>query len=111
MNKFELLKDLTGAMVTVYGGCSVLIELDRTGNVLHNRDNSIQIDMTQFELKGRTEKGIFKSLMNYVIGTIWDEYPESNETEQLVWAADEEYSIYVQWNKEPRHANNYKDNL
>lgn len=56
-------------------------------------------------------KGAFKSLMNYVIGTIWDEYPESSETEKLVWAADEGYSIYVHWNKEPRHVNNYKDSL
>lgn len=109
MDKLELLKDFTGVMVTVYGGCSILIDLDRTGNILHNRDNSVQIDMTKFETNARSTKGAFKSLMNYVIGYIWDECPESNETEQLAWVADEEHSIYVHWNKEPRHVYNYKD--
>jgi hypothetical protein len=49
--------------------------------------------------------------MNQVISIIWDEYPESNETEQLVWAADEEYKIWVCYNKEFRDPYNYKDSL
>ena len=109
--QLELLNDLTGVIITVYDGCTTLVDLDRTGNTLHNKDNSISIDMEKITLKGRTAKGVFKSLMNQVISIIWDEYPESNETEQLVWAADEEYKIWVCYNKEFRDPYNYKDSL
>jgi hypothetical protein len=111
MKQLELLNDFTGVIIIVCDGCLALVDMDRTGNTLHNKDNSISIDMEKLTLKGRTAKGVFKSLMNQVISIIWDEYPESNETEQLVWAADEEYKIWVCYNKEPRHPYNYKDSL
>jgi hypothetical protein len=111
MKQLELLNDFTGVIIIVCGGCLALVDMDRTGNTLHNKDNSISIDMEKLTLKGRTAKGVFKSLMNQVISIIWDEYPESNETEQLVWAADQEYKIWVCYNKEFRDPYNYKDSL
>ena len=111
MKQLELLNDLTGVIITVYDGCITLVDLDRTGNTLHNKDNSISIDMEKLTLKGRTAKGVFKSLMNQVISIIWDEYLESNEAEHLVWAADEEHKVWVCYNKEFRDPYNYKDSL
>ena len=111
MKQLELLNDFTGVIIIVCDGCLALVDMDRTGNTLHNKDNSISIDMEKLTLKGRTAKGVFKSLMNQVISIIWDEYPESDEADKLEWALDEEYKVWVCYNKQFRDPYNYKDSL
>lgn len=111
MKQLELLNDLTGVIITVYRSGFALVDMDRTGNTLHNEDNSISIDMEKLTLKGRTAKGVFKSLMNQVISIILDEYPESDEAGMLMWAKDEDYKICVCYDKQFRDPYNYKDSL
>lgn len=107
MSKLELLNEFTGFNINAHKACLTIISLDRTGNTLHTEDNSIVIDMEKYELKGRTVKGVLKSLMAQVVETIWKEYPTSEARRLMEWAIDREHKFYVACNKSMFNDNNF----
>ena len=107
MNKLELLNEFTGFNINAHKACLTIISLDRTGNTLHNADNSIVIDMEKYKLKGRTTKGVLKSLMAQVVETIWNEYPISEARRLMEWAIDRGYKYYIACNKNMFNENNF----
>jgi hypothetical protein len=57
--QLEALNEFVEVTIGVYGGCLTVANLKRTGNVLHNADNTISIDITTLsDIKGRSEKGV-----------------------------------------------------
>lgn len=107
MNKLELLNEFTGFNINAHKACLTIISLDRTGNTLHNEDRTIVIDMEKYELKGRTTKGVLKSLMAQVVETIWNEYPMSEARRLMEWAIDRGYKYYIACNKNMFNDNNF----
>lgn len=107
MSKLELLNEFTGFDVDAHRACMNIVRLHRTGNILHTEDNSIVIDMEKYELKGRTTKGVLKSLMTQVVETIWKEYPMSNARRLFEWAIDRGHKYYVACNNDVFNDNNF----
>lgn len=106
MSKLELLNEFTGFDVDAHRACMNIVRLRRTGNTLHTEDNSIIIDMEKYELKGRTVKGVLKSLMTQVVETIWKEYPTSEARRLMEWAIDNGYKFYIACNNDVFNDNN-----
>lgn len=107
MSKLELLKDFSGFNINAHKACMTLISLDRIDNMLYNGDRSIVIDMEKYELKGRTTKGVLKSLMAQVVETVWKDHPMSNERRLMEWAIDRGYKYYIACNKNMFDDNNF----
>lgn len=111
MKPLDLLPDLTGIEFRMYvsnpnGGfpsffTATLIELDRVGNMLYNKDHSIAIDMEKLKSKAKTPGGVFKSFTQQIIYIILEDYYESEEAETMNHAIDEELDNWlVLYNKE-----------
>jgi hypothetical protein len=107
--QLEALNEFVEVTIGVYGGCLTVANLKRTGNVLHNADNTISIDITTLsDIKGRSEKGLFKSIMTAVLHNICTQYPDSNACDKISWARSNGYKLFVEYNGRGMHPYNFK---
>lgn len=118
MKPLDLLPDLTGIEFRMYvsnpnGGfpsfvTATLIELDRVGNMLYNKDHSIAIDMEKLKSKAKTPGGVFKSFTQQIVFKILEDYCDSEEAETMNHAIDEELDNWlILYNKEIEHHCSY----
>ena len=106
--QIEILNEMKEVSVGAYGGCFTVLTWEKTNTILHNRDNTVSFDIQDFEVKGRSVKSIFKDLMTQIIPLIQEKFPESNEAENIEWAEDEGYDLFVDYNCSGRHPYNFR---
>lgn len=117
MKPLDLLPNLTGIEFCVYipnlevfpyFSIRTLIELDRVGNTLCNKDYSITIDMERLKSTAKTSEGVFKSFTKQIIEIIQTEYSDSEDNKRMIdaWPKGENH-LLVCYNKEMEQLYSY----
>ena len=95
--QIELLSDLKEVFVSVYDGCLTIMKFTKEGNKLYNAERTIEVDLETIASNGRSNKGLFKDVMQLVLDSFIVRWHDTPECEDWNWADENCYDLWVSY--------------